>query len=110
MDRSELEIIKELMAELEDKMQPGHEDFEERLGRQKPGVEMVKIEGKMPSEDPALEAKEEMMGKDLDGDMEMGEDPEHQEKVMGDDSDMSMPGEEMDPESKLKARLMKLRA
>lgn len=104
MDRSEFEIIKELMQELEDKMQYGEDDLAERLGRKKPGVEVVKIEGKMP-EDPMMEKKEEELGMDLDQDQEMGEDPEHVEKVLGDDEDMPM-----DPDAKLKARLMKLRA
>jgi hypothetical protein len=108
MERSELEIIKELMAELENAMQPGKDDFEERLGRKKPDVQVVKVEGEMP-ESPDLEKQEEVLGKDLDGDMEMGESPEHVEKVMG-HSDEDMPMDEMDPESKLKARLMKLRA
>lgn len=97
MERSELEIIKELMAELEAKMEPSKDDFEERLGRKKPEVAVMKIEGDIPddaaeeaSESPEFEKKEEMMG-----------DSENME---------GMDEEEMSPEAKLKSRLMKLRS
>lgn len=110
MDRSELDIIKELMAELESKMQPGKDDFEERLGRKKPGIEVLKIEGKVPGQ-MAMEDGDDMMGSDMEGDMPA--DGEMMDKTMQSDGmDMgdSMMDEEMSPESKLKARLMKLRA
>lgn len=107
MERSELDIIKELMAELESKMEPDHNDFSERLGRDKPDVKMVKIEGELP-ESPEMEKKEEMMGMSDDQDMgEMGKDP-MADKMMGSDEDMPM--DEMDPDAKLKARLMRLRS
>lgn len=92
MDRSELDIIKELMAELESKMEPGKEDFEERLGRGKPEVKVLKIEGDMPMSEE--EGMEKMSADGL------------QEGMMGEE----MMDEEMSPESKLKARLMKLRS
>lgn len=82
MDRK-MEIIKELMAQLEAEMQPGADDFSERLGRE-PKVELeVGMEN-----DP-------MDGDDLpmDGDLEVDE-----------------MGEEMGPDAMLKKRLLKLRA
>lgn len=86
-----MQIIVELMEQLQEEMDPGADELGMRLGRKKPEVEVVSME----VEDPAMEAEEEMLGADLDGDMEMGEDPEHAAKVMGEDS--------------LKKRLMKLR-
>lgn len=94
-----LKVIQQLMQELQDEMQYGEDDFAERLGKKKPDIEVVKVEGSM-DQDPMLEKKEEKLGMDLDGDMEMGEDPEHAEMVMGEDEG---------PEEKLKNRLMKLR-
>lgn len=98
MERSELEIIKELMAELEDKMQPSEADFDERLGRKKPGVEVLKIEGEMPEENSGM-----MMGEKAD----MAE-----EKLGGgsDEDDEDMPMDEVDPDVKLRSRLMRLRS
>lgn len=96
-----LKIIQELMEELKESMEYDSDDFDSRLGR-KPktrGVEIVKIEG---SEDPEMEHEEEMLGEDLDHDMEMGEDPEHAAMVMD-------RGEEMSPEEKLKDRILKMR-
>lgn len=80
-----LKVIQEIMDDLQDQMEMGADDFDERLGK------------------PKLEVKEEIMGKDLDGDMEMGEDPEHAAMVMGDE------GMDESPEDKLKARIMKLK-
>lgn len=96
MHNKKLEIIQQLMEELKEEMQPSADDFSERLGRKKPGVEVLKIEGQV--EDPSLETAEEEVGMDLDGDMEMGEDPEHEETVM-----------EESPDDKFKKRLMALR-
>jgi hypothetical protein len=96
-EKVNLSVIKDLMEQLISEMKPGAEDFEERLGRKKPALEMVKVEAK----GSPMEAMEEMAGKDLEGDMEMGEDPEHAAMVMD---------EGMSPEEKLKKRLMKLRA
>lgn len=83
---NELEVIMKLMEELQEKMEPGEEDFEERLGRKKPGVEVVKIEGEMPGEDDGMDG-EDMGGEDFAMDFE---EPES-------------------PEEKLKKRIMKLR-
>jgi hypothetical protein len=50
----ELEIIMELMEELKDSMEYNKDDFESRLGRKKPEIEVLKIEGdleEMPEED-----------------------------------------------------------
>jgi hypothetical protein len=99
----ELEVIMQLMEELQDKMSYGEDDFEERLGRKKPGIEVMKIEGEM--KDPeGLQKAEEMMGMDLDSDDEMGEDPEHVAEVLGGEFE-----EEISPEDKLKKRIMKMR-
>lgn len=91
MDRKELEIIQELMDVLQDKMQYGEDDLSDRLGRKKPGLEVVKVEGSMPmtGKDP-LEHAEGMAGAD-----------------MGEDQD-SM-GMDEDPDDKLKRRLMSMR-
>lgn len=72
------EIIQQLMKELQESMEPGEADFDERLGRRKPDVEIVKMSAdKLP-----LEKGEEMLGEDLDDDMEMGEDPRHASMVL----------------------------
>lgn len=97
-DKSELSVIRELMEKLVGEMSPSEDDFAERLGRKKPDLEVVKVGVGM---DPKMEMAEEMSGKDLDGDMEEGEDPKHAAMVMD---------EGMSPEEKLKQRLMKLRA
>jgi hypothetical protein len=104
-EKGELEVIKSLMEQLVEEMKPGAEDFEERLGRKKPGIEVLKIEGKLgddegEEENPLLEKAEEKMGMDMDSDQETGEPPMHQSMVM--DEDIS-------PQEKLKKRLMKLR-
>ena len=44
MDRKELQLIQELMSELSDQMELGEDDFNERLGRKKPAIEVTKIE------------------------------------------------------------------
>lgn len=106
MDKKELQVIAELMDKLQEQMDPSEDDFAERLGRKKPGIEVVKVEGKM--EDPDMEHAEEELGMDLDHDMEEGESPEHQAKVlggMGDEDDEDM----LSPEESLKRRIMKMR-
>jgi len=90
MDKSELGIIQELMELLQDKMQYGEDDFNSRLGRKKPEVEVVKMEGDIPGGE---------MGMDDSSGMDMG-----------DDSDSSMMEMDESPEDKLKRRLMKMRA
>lgn len=96
MDKRELEVIQQLMEELKDQMEYGEDDFSERLGRKKPDIEVIKMEGELP-----LEREEELEGEDLDNDMELGEDPEHAAMILDD--------EMMSPEDKLKKRIMKLR-
>lgn len=83
MDKKELEIIKELMAELEDKMQFDENDLSARLGRKKPEVEVPELEGEMPEEEESEELMEE---------------------------ELPLLEEEMTPEEKLKRRLLKLRS
>ena len=99
MDEMKLKLIQELMEELTGSMEMDKDDFDHRLGRKKPDIEVLKVEGSL---DPKMEKAEEMMGEDMDGDMEMGEDPEHAAAVMG-------MGEEASPEDKLKDRIMKMR-
>lgn len=99
MHNKKLEIIQQLMEELQEEMQYSGDDFSERLGRKKPDLEVVKIEGKMGA--PDLEESEEEIGMDLDHDMEMGESPEHMAMVMGD--------EDENPENKFKKRIQALR-
>ena len=88
MDKRELELIKELMDKLSDEMEYGEEDFAERLGRKKPEIEVIKMEGEMPLEDEDME-----------------EDSMEPEMELEDEMDM----EESSPEEDLKRRLMKLR-
>lgn len=85
-----LSIIKDLMEELIGQMQPSGDDFSERLGRKKPGVEVMKIEGELPLED------------DMDGgDMAETMEGEMESSMAG--------GMQEDPEDSFKRRLMKLR-
>lgn len=79
MENRRMQIITELMDELQGMMEYGEEDFSSRLGRQKPDLEVVKVEGEMPM--------------DEDEDMEMPMEDEMEDS----------------PESKLKSRLLKLR-
>jgi hypothetical protein len=87
MERSEFDIIKNLMHELEEKMEYGEDDLSERLGRKK------------DCELKAMPMKDEG---------EMSYAPEHKgmsEKMghMPEDEDIE------DPEENLKMRIMKLR-
>ena len=81
----ELQMIQDLMQQLQDEMQYGKKDFEERLGRKEPGVEVLKIEGEVPMQ------------------AEPDESPEM------DDMEPEMDAEPMDGDEDLKQRLMKLR-
>ena len=96
-----MSIIKELMDQLIDDMEMKPEDFDERLGRKKPEVEVLKIEGKL---DPS-----KMKGEDLSE--EELEDMEDEEMHEDADQDMEMleQSAEESPEDELKRRLMKLR-
>ena len=88
MDKRELEIIRELMDKLSDEMEYGEDDFVERLGRKKPEIKVIKMEGELPLEDEDME-----------------EDSMEPEMELEDEFDM----EESSPEEDLKRRLMKLR-
>jgi hypothetical protein len=100
MDHSnELEIIKQLMTELQDKMKYGEDDLSERMGREKPGVSVMKIEGEVPAD---------KMSMDDDSSPMMDKDP------MASDDDMEFDDEEgmfkqKSPGDDLKKRLMALR-
>ena len=93
MDKRELQIIEQLMEELKGQMEMGAEDYDHRLGREKPAVEVVKMEGSLPMDD----------------------DDELEEPEMEADSDESpmmadiMPDEDMSPDEKLKQRILKMR-
>lgn len=90
--KKELMLIQELMDKLIGEMEPSASDFETRLGREKPEIKAIEIEGVLPEEGEELEMEEEM---DMDEDM--------------DDMDSEMGMEEETPEESLKKRLMKLR-
>ena len=92
MDKKELMMIQQLMDKLSEEMEYGEEDFSERLGRKKPEIEVIKMEGKMPMEESDMEMEDESY------------DPE-----MEDMDEMDMDMEESSPEDDLKRRLMKLR-
>lgn len=99
MDKKELQVIMELMEELQGSMDHSEDDFMERLGRKKPDVEVVKIEGAL-GEDPSIEMDDDSELEDEleeDGSEESGYDPE-----------ISME-DEMSPEESLKKRIMKMR-
>lgn len=59
MQDKELSLIKMLMDELQGEMAYDKDDFESRLGRKKPELEVTKIEGELPLEDGDLEMEEE---------------------------------------------------
>lgn len=99
MEKNTLDIIKQLMDQLQDAMKYTPDDLESRLGRKKPDAVMIKVE----KDDPMLGKAEEKTGMDLDGDREIGEDPEHAAMVMGGDDD------DMPPEDDLKSRIMRMR-
>ena len=89
--KRELELIKELMDKLIDEMEPSSSDFEERLGRGKPEVKSIQIEGVIPEEDIDLED-------DMDDDTE--EDIDTVDSIIPEDES---------PEEALKRRIEKLR-
>ncbi len=92
--KQQLQIIQDLMGQLQEKMEYGEDDFSSRLGRPKPEIQAVKIEGKLPMEGSP--------------DEEAGETPD-MEAMEGHDDPMGGMMDES-PEDKLKKRLMALRA
>ncbi len=94
---SQLAIIKDLMEQLVGEMSPGKDDFEERLGRKKPGLEIMKVEGKLPLGEAGEDPLEEKM-----------ETPD--EEKMEDDMSGHMSMDDLSPQEKLKKRIMNLRA
>lgn len=103
MDRSHLDIIKDLMCELEESMQYGADDFEERLGRNKDSELKA-----MPSKDAGIMAKHgEHKGMNEDpGKKPEDEDISPKQMAKGD------PGHygDVDEDEKLRGRVMRLRA
>lgn len=71
MDRSEFDIIQDLMNELQSHMELSEDDLGERLGREKPKVEVMKLESEEPMEG-------DMMGDD----MEMGPEEKLKARLM----------------------------
>lgn len=76
--KEDLEAIIELMQGLKEKMELGEGDLMERLGRKKPGVEVVKMEVGGPEGMPADEDESPVMGED--DDFEDEESPEEKLK------------------------------
>ncbi len=69
--KEDLAVILDLMEKLQDKMQYGEEDFNDRLGRKKPEVQVMSIEGESPmggDEEPDGDEMPPMMGDDMDED------------------------------------------
>lgn len=87
MDKKELQLIQQLMDKLSEEMEYGEEDLSERLGRKKPEIEVVKIEGELPLDE---ESEEEMFDPSMEDELELED-------------------EELSPEDELKSRLMRLR-
>lgn len=57
--KDELKIIRELMEQLEDEMKYSEDDFSERLGREKPKVDVVSISASEESSEDKPEEEEE---------------------------------------------------
>lgn len=83
MMKDELKIIRELMEQLEDEMKYSEDDFSERLGREKPKVDVVSISASDESSEDQPEEEENF------------EELKEEEKSS--------------PEEELKKRLLKLR-
>lgn len=81
--KDELKIIRELMEQLEDEMKYSEDDFSERLGREKPKVDVVSISASDESSEDQPEEEENF------------EELKEEEKSS--------------PEEELKKRLLKLR-
>lgn len=90
--KHDLDMIIKLMEELKDGMEYGEEDFNERLGKQKPEVEVLKVEGEMPLKK---------------GVMEEGCEEDEMDHEFDEDSGSFFA--KNDPEESLKKRVMKLR-
>lgn len=61
MESDKLAVIKKLMEKLESLMTMDADDFDARLGKAKPEVEVVKVEGKVPmdGEEMAMDGLDE---------------------------------------------------
>ncbi len=64
MNDRKMEIIQSLMEELQEMMEPGSEDFSERLGRPKPDVE-ISMSGEMPPDEDEDMPTKSPMGDDM---------------------------------------------
>lgn len=87
-----LSLIKRLMEELQGNMEYSKDDFEERLGRKKPEVDVTVLKGEMPKRPMMMEEAAPEMGGD---------------SMEDDDEDME---DEDDDAGMLKKRLMRLRS
>ncbi len=77
--KQDLEIIRDLMDELVNDMEPKEEDFSERLGRSKPKIAAIKMEVEGESGDSVSEDEKDRLGAEDDLEdpsvFEMGFDP-----------------------------------
>jgi len=94
MSAEKLKLIQKLMDELITDMEPTQDDYMEKLGKKKPEIEVVKMEGKLP------------LG-EMEDDME-GMDHEMGDESMDFSSIMNMDKED-EEESDLKKKLMKIK-
>jgi len=110
MDRKELQVIEQLMEDLKDQMEYGEDDFAERLGRKKPGIEVVKIEGEIPMEDEdEIEMPKDEFEDEHERLVDVLRSPSHKDDMdEADEQEMELE-DEISPDDKLKKRLMKLR-
>jgi hypothetical protein len=70
MDDRKMQIIQELMDQLQDEMKYSPDDLGERLGRKKPELEVVKMEGELPMDDE-MSGDDKMSDLGSDDDMMM---------------------------------------
>lgn len=106
--KAKLAVIEELLSMAQDAMADGVKSDMDSVLSPKASVEVsaddpeslaegLDLAKDMVEEQPELEKAEELLGKDLDGDMEEGESEEHKEAVLGDEEDEEDEEEEEKP-------------
>lgn len=115
MKDTKMRVLKDMRKVASDAMSDGLKGAMTKatvVAKDKEGLEegLDKAKELVASEEtPELEATEEMLGEDLDGDQEMGESEEHKAMVLGEDeSDMDELLEECDTPEKIDELMMKL--
>ena len=93
--KNKLKVIEELMTELADSMEPSANDFNHRLGRNKPDVKVLEVKGQLSPDEENSESPDYESSEPMSEDISEGEPMDHQ----------SM----MSPDEQLKARLLKIR-